>query len=212
MHMNEYLLTLAALSGLPFPSQGHSPESKAPDVHRIAEAADVVAFWRDAGPGLWFAKDDAFDRRFRDRFLSLHEAAARGELGAWLATTEGALALLLLLDQFPRNAFRGTPRMFATDPLAREAARSAICASHDRAVDPELRPFFYLPLGHSESLEDQERSVVLCEALGEPVLSHAKGHRDIIRRFGRFPHRNAILGRATTAEEQRFLDDGGFKG
>jgi uncharacterized protein (DUF924 family) len=175
-------------------------------------ATDVVAFWRDAGPARWFAKDPAFDRLFRERFLDLHLAATRAELGGWLASPEGALALLLLLDQFPRNAFRGTPRMYASDALARQMASAAIEAGHDRVVQPELRAFFYLPFGHSEDLADQERAVTLCRPLGQPTLSHAEGHRDIVRRFGRFPHRNPILGRPMTPEEQAFLDAGGFAG
>lgn len=178
----------------------------------VAEAAGVVQFWRDAGPGLWFAKDDAFDRRFRERFLSLHEAAARGGLADWLATADGALALVVLLDQFPRNSFRGTPRMYATDVLAREVTAAAIAAGHDRAVAADLALFFYLPYAHSEDLADQERSVALVRRLGQPSLSHAEGHRDIIRRFGRFPHRNPILGRTMAPEEQRFLDEGGYAG
>jgi uncharacterized protein (DUF924 family) len=175
-------------------------------------AFSVVEFWREAGPSLWFAKDKEFDRRFRERLLSTHEAAARGELDGWLATPTGALALILLLDQFPRNAFRGTPRMYATDLKARTAAAAAIDAGHDRAVPKDLRLFIYLPFGHSEQLADQERSVRLAEILGEPDLSHARRHRDIIRRFGRFPHRNPILGRSMTAEEQRYLDAGGYAG
>jgi uncharacterized protein (DUF924 family) len=177
-----------------------------------AEACEVVEFWSDAGPRLWFAKDAAFDRRFCERFLSLHEAAAHGELARWLATPTGGLALVLLLDQFPRNAFRGTPRMYETDAVAREAAAAAIDARHDRAVAAELQVFFYLPFGHSEKLVDQERSVALCQRLGQPDLSHAERHRDIVRRFGRFPHRNPILGRTMTPAEQRFLDEGGFAG
>jgi uncharacterized protein (DUF924 family) len=176
------------------------------------EAGAVVDFWREAGPRLWFAKDDAFDRRFRDRFLPLYEAAARGELSQWPATAGGALALVLLLDQFPRNAFRGTPRMYATDMMAREIAHAAIAAGHDHAVEQPLSLFFYLPFGHSENLADQERSVALARRLGQPNLSHAERHRDIIRRFGRFPHRNPILGRAMTEDEQRYLDEGGYAG
>ncbi|MFN0193520.1 MAG: DUF924 family protein [Aestuariivirga sp.] len=177
-----------------------------------AEAATVVDFWQDAGPDLWFAKNPDFDRRFRERFLSWHEAAARGELAGWLNTSEEALALVLLLDQFPRNAFRGTPRMYRTDALARDMAAAAIAAGHDCGVEEKLRVFFYLPFGHSEDLTDQERSVALNAHLGQPNLSHAERHRDIVRRFGRFPHRNPILGRAMTEEEQRFLDEGGFSG
>jgi uncharacterized protein (DUF924 family) len=161
---------------------------------------------------IWFAEDEAFDRRFRDRFLSLHEATARGELSEWLATETGALALVLLLDQFPRNAFRRTPRMYASDTLARQVAHAAIEAGHDRVAEPELALFFYLPFAHSENLADQERSVSLVQRLGQPNLSHAERHRDIIRRFGRFPHPNPILGRSMTEEEQRYLDGGGYAG
>ena len=175
-------------------------------------APEVVRFWREAGPDRWFAKDEAFDGRFRASCMALHEAAARGELRSWLATPESALALVLLLDQFPRNCFRGTPRMFATDALARDVAAAVIEDGHDRAVAAELRVFFYLPYEHSEDLADQERAVELIAPLGETDRHYAELHRDIIRRFGRFPHRNAVLGRATTAEEQRFLDEGGFAG
>ncbi len=183
-----------------------------PSLHAPVDARAVVDFWRAAGPGLWFAKDTEFDRRFRERFLWLYLAATRGELADWSKTPEGAMALVILLDQFPRNAFRNTPRMYATDAMARKIADAALKAGHDQAVEPALRLFFYLPFGHSENLADQERSVALSEALGEPNLSHAKRHRDIIRRFGRFPHRNPILGRAMTPEEQRYLDEGGYAG
>ena len=145
---------------------------------------------------MWFAKDDGFDRRFGEQFLSQHEAAARGELADWLDTPEGALALVLLLDQFPRNAFRDTPRMYDTDALARKVAAAAITAGHDRAVSLDLALFFYLPFGHSESLADQEYCVRLAERLGDPNHARARHHRDIVLRFGRFPHRNAILGRS----------------
>jgi uncharacterized protein (DUF924 family) len=176
------------------------------------EAREVVAFWEDAGPRLWFAKDDAFDKRFRERFLQLHEQAARGSLDRWLATPDGALALLILLDQFPRNAFRGTPRMYATDAAARALAAAAIAAGHDRVVAVELQKFFYLPFGHSEDLSDQERGVQLCGRLGQPDSGMAEHHRDIVRRFGRFPHRNAILGRPSTKEETEYLANGGYAG
>lgn len=178
----------------------------------LSTASDVVAFWREAGPDRWFVKDNAFDQRFRAHCLALHEAAARRELTSWTATAEGALALVLLLDQVPRNCFRGTARMFATDALARSVASAAIDAGHDQAVEPELRLFFYLPFEHSENLDDQDRAVALITPLGERTLAFAEEHRDIIRRFGRFPHRNAVLGRKTTPEEQRFLDEGGFAG
>ncbi len=176
------------------------------------EARAVVTFWRAAGPGLWFAKDEAFDKHFRERFLAAHEAAARGELAGWATSADGALALVILLDQFPRNAFRGTARMYATDGHARLVADAAIQIGHDHAVENEVAKFFYLPFAHSEDLADQERSATLTRRLGDPDLSHALGHRNIIRRFGRFPHRNALLGRGTTPEEQHYLENGGFKG
>ena len=174
--------------------------------------AEIVRFWRQAGPDRWFAKDDAFDASFRAHCLPLHEAAARGELQGWLGKPESALALILLLDQFPRNCFRGTARMFATDAQARTAADLAVAAGHDKAVDPDLRVFFYLPYEHSEAIADQDRAVELISPLSDEQRDYAFIHRDIIRRFGRFPHRNAVLGRATTSAEQRFLDEGGFTG
>jgi uncharacterized protein (DUF924 family) len=177
-----------------------------------ARPSDIIAFWSEAGPSRWFAKDDEFDRRFREAFMDAHEAACGGELDHWQQTPGGALALILLLDQFPRNAFRNTPRMYADDAKALEVAEAAIAAGRDRHFDADLRLFFYLPFAHSETMADQERSVALCRELGEKSLAHAEGHRDIIRRFGRFPHRNPILGRAMTEEEQRFLDTGGFAG
>ncbi|HSV46069.1 MAG TPA: DUF924 family protein [Ramlibacter sp.] len=177
-----------------------------------ATAADVVAFWRAAGPDRWFRKDQAFDTQFRERFLAAHEAAARGEHGDWAQDADGALALLILLDQFPRNAFRGSARMFATDAQARAVAVAALAAGHDQQVAPELRNFFYLPFSHSEALADQDRAVTLARALDSDTLRWAILHREIIERFGRFPHRNAVLGRSTTPEEQRFLDEGGFAG
>jgi uncharacterized protein (DUF924 family) len=176
------------------------------------QAEAVIRFWREAGPKFWFAKDAEFDRRFRDAFLPQHEAAARGELAGWSASADGALGLVLLLDQFPRNAFRGTPLMYATDGLARHVADAAIRAGHDQACEPGLQVFFYLPFAHSESTADQERSVALMAAIGHPDLPKAERHRAIVRRFGRFPHRNRILGRVTTAEEQRYLDAGGYAG
>lgn len=175
-------------------------------------ARDVLKFWRAAGPSMWFAKDAAFDRRFRERFLSAHEAAARGELEHWQATPEAALALVILLDQFPRNAFRGTPRMYDTDALARRAAATAFAAGYDQRIPVELRKFFLLPYAHSEDLADQERSVALARRIGPEDLKHAEHHRDIVRRFGRFPHRNRILGRDSTAEEQHYLANGGYQG
>ena len=190
---------------------GHVISDEVPPT-KVTSGEAVVEFWRAAGPTLWFAKDHGFDRRFRQRFLDLHEAAARGELSDWLSTPTGALALVILLDQFPRNAFRGTPRMYETDQMAREVASDAIVAGCDEAIEPEMRLFLYLPFGHSESLPDQLLSVELGKRLGEPNLSHARRHCDIVQRFGRFPHRNPILGRTMRPEEQRYLDEGGYRG
>ncbi len=174
--------------------------------------ADVVAFWRAAGPEHRFKKNTAFDDDIRSRFLMLHEAAATGKLTDWEASAEGALALLILLDQFPRNMFRGQARAFATDPLARAIASRAILNGFDGAF-PDLRGFFYLPFEHSEDLADQQRGLTLYKAAGDADgLKWAELHADIVRRFGRFPHRNAVLGRVSTPEEQKFLDDGGFSG
>ena len=176
-------------------------------------ASDIVAFWREAGPKRWFEKDTAFDGEIRNRFLAVHEAAAAGKLAGWEQTAEGALALLILLDQFPRNMFRGQARAFATDTLARAITAGALVRGFDAQVPKEMRSFFYLPFEHSEDLADQERSLALYKAAGDADdLKWAELHADIIRRFGRFPHRNAVLGRTTTPGEQAFLDDGGFAG
>lgn len=177
------------------------------------EARAVVAFWEQAGAeGHWFSKSAAFDRRFRERFLELHLRAARRDCDGWIATAPGTLALMILLDQFPRNAFRGTGHMYATDGLARLHAREAERRGHMAGVRPELRLFFALPFSHAEDPADQDLAVTLNRRLGQPWLSHAEGHRDIIRRFGRFPHRNPLLGRDTTSEEAAFLKAGGFAG
>lgn len=172
----------------------------------------VADFWKPLGPAVWFGKDPAFDRRFREAFATEHAAAGRGELMPWLASPEGALSLVLLLDQYPRNAFRGTLRVYVTDALARVVADAALELGHDRSVDAGLRGFFYLPFAHSERLPDQERSVALNAELPEPAPSHSRRHRDIIAQFGRFPHRNAVLGRASTPEEADWLAAGGFAG
>jgi uncharacterized protein (DUF924 family) len=166
----------------------------------LPSPSDVVAFWRDAGPAKWFAKDLAFDAEITAQFEAAHHVAARGEL----------------LDQFPRNIWRGSAHAFATDPLARSLARAALTAGHDAATPAELRLLFYLPFEHSEALADQDLCVTLCQALdaasGTDWIKWAAMHRDIIVRFGRFPHRNAVLGRESTAEEAAFLADGGFAG
>lgn len=173
----------------------------------------VLAFWRQAGPDKWFNKDDAFDAEIRLRFLPTYEAAAAGHLGNWEDTPEGALALVIVIDQFPRNMFRDDRRAYAADPVAREVADRAIARGFDQKFQPAERSFFYLPCEHSEALADQERCIALFQAMGDAdLLKWAELHAGIIRRFGRFPHRNAVLGRSTTAEEQAFLDGGGFGG
>lgn len=179
----------------------------------VPTADEVIAFWREAGPDRWFAKDDAFDAAIRTRFLAAHEAAAAGELREWEETPDGCYALILLLDQFPRNLFRDSSRAFATDAQARAIADAALARGFDRAFDLPERRFFYVPFMHSEDLADQQRCVALCEAAGDDEgVHHAVIHHDIIRDFGRFPHRNPVLGRATSEEEHAFLKAGGFAG
>lgn len=173
--------------------------------------AEILAFWfAEAGSESWFDTAPEFDALIRLRFGATSEAALTGDLDHWAATPDGALALCLVLDQFPRNIWRGTPRAFAADPKACAVAAAAIAAGHDRAVPPERRPFFYLPFEHSEDLADQERCMALMATLADPELQdYARRHRDIVARFGRFPHRNGILGRASTAEELAFLSEPG---
>ncbi|HET9904282.1 MAG TPA: DUF924 family protein [Xanthobacteraceae bacterium] len=174
---------------------------------------DVLAFWLAAGPDKWFAKDTAFDGEVRARFAAAHAAATAGRLESWAANREGALALVILLDQFSRNLHRGNAQAFAADAKARAIAAAALARGFDAATPMPLRPFFYLPFMHSEDPADQARSLALYRALGDAeLLKYAEEHADIIRRFGRFPHRNAVLGRTSTAEEQAFLDAGGFAG
>lgn len=173
-------------------------------------AADIVAFWREAGMAKWFGGGAAFDEECRSRLLDEHFAASRREFDHWVDDAEGALALLLLLDQIPRNVFRGSAHSYATDPLALHYADRAIAAGLDDLVDPELRLFLYLPFEHSEAMADQDRAVALLTALGnDNLLGYAKAHHDVIVQFGRFPHRNAALGRSSTPDEQAWLDAGG---
>jgi uncharacterized protein (DUF924 family) len=179
----------------------------------IASPESVLAFWREAGHEKWFTKNTAFDETIRSRFLETCEAAAAEKLSDWERTAEGALALTIVLDQFPRNMFRGDARTYAADALARAVAERALARGFDRQVPPPEWQFFYLPFEHSEALPDQERCCALFRSTGDAeLLKWAQQHADIIRTFGRFPHRNAVLGRATTPEEQAFLDGGGFKG
>lgn len=178
-----------------------------------ATPIDILGFWRQAGPAKWFAKNAAFDDSIRLKFEPVHHRAARGEYDAWAATAEGALALLILLDQFPRNLYRNSGHAFATDGKARAVARAAVEAGFHLQVERELRGFFVVAFEHSEDLADQDYALAIAAELDDQeTLRWAEVHRDIIVRFGRFPHRNPALGRTTTAEEQAFLDEGGFGG
>jgi uncharacterized protein (DUF924 family) len=185
-------------------------------------AATLLDFWfgptddpeRRQHRRIWFRSTPEFDAALRDAFLADYEAAAAAGLSAWEETAEGALALVLLLDQVPRNIFRGTPRVYAADALAREAADRALGRGFDRMVPPAWRLFFHMPFHHSENLEDQRRSVVLAAALPprnpDRVGSRGRYGRpyiEVIERFGRFPHRNAVLGRQSTLEEIEFLKE-----
>jgi uncharacterized protein (DUF924 family) len=181
-------------------------------------ARDVLQFWFGDVPGgrrkEWFVKDPAFDAEIRTRFLDLHEAAARGELADWKDAAEAALALIVLTDQFPRNMFRGEARAFATDSLALASAQHVIASGWDATMRPVERMFVYLPYEHSEVLTDQERSLQLFEPLGvfeetKDTPDYARRHWEIVKRFGRFPHRNVALGRPGTAEEIEFLKQPG---
>lgn len=182
----------------------------------IGSPEEILAFWRNAGPQLWFATDDAFDVAVSERYRPLLETLASEEhlllhRHPWETRPDSALALVIVLDQFSRQIYRGNARAFATDVYARAIADRAIAAGHDGKVETQLRSFFYLPLMHSENLADQDRCIALYEAAGnEDGLKHARAHRDIIARFGRFPFRNAALGRTSTPEEQAYLDAGGY--
>lgn len=173
---------------------------------------ELLDFWfTELSPKAWFTKDEALDAQIRARFLGVYEQLANtAPVDALLATPETTLAALITLDQLPRNMFRGTARMFEGDAKALELARRARAEATDEQVDPARRLFFYLPFEHSEALADQDLSVALFEKLGDAnYLRYAIAHRDIIVRFGRFPHRNALLGRPSTAEELTFLAEPG---
>jgi uncharacterized protein (DUF924 family) len=175
-------------------------------------AGEVLTFWEEAGPEKWYAQDDLFDRTIRDRFGALWEGACDGACDHWAMGPKGALALIVLLDQFPRNMFRDSPRAFASDARALRFASSAVFHGWDLRVAGPMRQFLYLPFMHSERLTDQDRAVRLFKARmaeGDNLL-HARAHREVIRRYGRFPYRNAALGRVTTPAEAAFLAAGGY--
>jgi len=176
---------------------------------------EVLSFWLDTvGPKQWYEASPDLDEDIRNRFLAAYENACEGTYGLWLTYPSGTMAYLILMDQFPRNMFRGEARAFAMDRPAVAAAKAAIHRGWDMRIDEPARQFFYLPLMHSENLCDQDRSVrLILERLpetGASNLLHARAHRDVIRRFGRFPHRNACLGRASSQAETAFLADGGY--
>lgn len=176
-------------------------------------ARAVLEFWFvDHNRKDWFARNAAFDAEIRDRFSAAHDAASAGRLDQLRADRDGALALILILDQFSRNLFRDTPRAFEQDARAREVARDSIEAGFDMATPDDRRAFFYIPFMHSESLADQEYCVALFKERlpGSYNERYAVDHCEIIRRFGRFPHRNRILGRPSTPEEIAYLESGGF--
>lgn len=179
----------------------------------IASADEIIAFWEAAGPPKWFAKDEDFDAEIRERFGPAYQAASDGRLDEWEVTPQGSLALLILLDQFPRNMFRGTKDVYRTDRKALLLAERAIERRHHEAFDPPMRRFFFLPVQHAEDLAAQDRAVALSEEAGDADgVKWARHHRDIIARFGRFPHRNALLGRESTPEEAAFLEESDFRG
>lgn len=176
---------------------------------------NIITFWiDDVGPKGWYSVDDALDQQIRDRFGALWKEALEGGCGLWLTDSRGALAYLILTDQFPRNMFRGDGRSFATDPSARAVAKAAIEKAWDLEITEPARQFFYMPFMHAETLAEQNFGIEMIAARlpenGASTLQHAKVHRDIIQKFNRFPFRNDALGRETTAAEQAFIDAGGY--
>ena len=169
------------------------------------DAKEVLKFWFDRDRKAWYQKNPAFDEEIRARFLPLHEQTLKGGLKSWQAEAASCLALVIVLDQFPRNMFRNSARAFAADPLARDAARVIVERGWDRSMSVDERTFAYLPFEHSESPADQALSCELMKPLGEDPYRYAVRHKEIIDRFGRFPHRNAALGRESTSEEIEFL-------
>lgn len=173
----------------------------------------VIAFWREAGPKKWFKKDDTFDEEIRTRFGETLEKAGNGELDHWTHDPNSSLALILVLDQFSRNLHRDSAKAFENDDKCVAIVQDMMKSGDDRKVPDDLAPFIYMPLMHSENLADQEECITQMQRLGkQDNVKFAIIHRDIIEKFGRFPHRNKVLGRETTPEEQAFLDEGGFAG
>ncbi len=176
---------------------------------------EVLSFWLDeVGPDGWYIQDDALDASIRERFLETWQAACEGRFSLWLTYPSGSLAYIILMDQFPRNMFRGSKKAFSTDRAALTAAKCAVDKRWDMKIDEPARQFFYLPMMHSENLCDQERCVrLMCERMpefGDSNLLHARAHREVIRQFGRFPYRNEALERSTTAPEAAYVSAGGY--
>lgn len=176
---------------------------------------DLLTFWLDeVGPSGWYNGSPELDQDIRRRYEAEWNKARAGNCGLWMVNPQGALAFIILTDQFSRNMFRDDPRSFAADPTARAAAKIAIDRDWDTKISEPARQFFYMPMMHSESQMDQDRAVRLIHSrlpdTGASTLQHAKVHRDIIRKFGRFPYRNAALGRTSTEAELEFLDAGGY--
>lgn len=178
-----------------------------------ASPEDIINFWREAGPKKWWRKDDGFDAAIAERFGQTHKAASEGTLDHWADKSLSMLALILLLDQFTRNLNRDSADAFSQDSKGLALAKQAVAKGQDQDMPEDLRSFCYLPFMHSETLADQEACLALMKAHGgEDNIKAAREHRDIIAKFGRFPHRNPVLGRKMTPQEQAFLDAGGFKG
>jgi len=178
---------------------------------------EVLAYWLDEkGPPAWYAGGDDLDAEIRDKFLDTWQRAADGGLSLWLTHAAGTLAYIIITDQFSRNMHRGSGLSFATDRAARSAAKMAIKREWDMRIDEPARQFFYMPLMHSECLSDQDRAVRLVKTrmpkTGADNIDHARAHREIIRMFGRFPFRNAALGRNSSPEEDAFMSEGGYRG
>ncbi|MDH3666646.1 MAG: DUF924 domain-containing protein [Paracoccaceae bacterium] len=181
----------------------------------VRDVEDVLQFWlAEVGPERWYENDGGLDTQIKERFESLWTRASSGDCDHWLLTPRGALALIIVLDQFPRNMFRGTASAYRSDSKALCVAKQAIRRGHDKVTPEPERQFFYLPLMHSEALTDQERCVRLIKltlpATGDENLEHARRHREVIRRFGRFPSRNGPLGRNDTEAERQYRDAGGY--
>ncbi len=175
---------------------------------------EILNYWLDEiGPDGWYRGGEDLDAEIRSRFESTWERAMSGSLSLWLTYPSGTLAYIILVDQFPRNMFRDTEKSFASDDIARAAAKMAIAKSWDLKIDGPARQFFYMPLMHSECLTDQDRCIRVAKSRmddDEKLLLHAKAHREVIRTYGRFPTRNAALGRKNKPQEETYLDQGGY--